>query len=339
MHPVDGDELLRQRVRDAVVVGRASRGCRRAPRCRELPSACRAACRGSRTSSRASPNFVVGWAMIAGVHSTVWIFAISAAVIRRAFAKSSSSVQRGCSAASRSQIALCSRVKSVCRSASPSQKFPATPVRSSVRVEVARQLAVGVEPQLAALVARGARRDRRLAAVDLRAVPPVRVGVTQVGGPAVRVRGRVGARALGSASAAPAHGSSSASSSSNGSSGRFLPWLNQSCTSNWSHAPASTFSVVAGLELSRVSSSRLTRRGFGVEQLGSSLGERVLERDVAAEARADASPSRAPEVVVAAVDRPRVVRGRASPDRPSRPPASRVVEVLLAEPRRGGRPA
>ena len=29
---------------------------------------------------------VVGWAMIPGVHSTVWIFAISAAFTRRAFA-------------------------------------------------------------------------------------------------------------------------------------------------------------------------------------------------------------------------------------------------------------
>ena len=30
------------------------------------------------------PSFVVGWAMIAGVHSTVWIFAISAAFTSRA---------------------------------------------------------------------------------------------------------------------------------------------------------------------------------------------------------------------------------------------------------------
>ena len=122
------------------------------------------------------PNCVVGWAMIAGVHSTVWIFAISAALIRRAFSKSSSSVQSGCSAASRSEIALCSRVKSVCRSARPSQKLPATPVRSSLGVEVARQLAVRVEPQLAARALAERARDRRLAAVDLRAVPPVRVG-------------------------------------------------------------------------------------------------------------------------------------------------------------------
>jgi hypothetical protein len=74
--------------------------------------------------------FVVGCAMIAGVHSTVWIFAISAAVTRRALSKSRSSDQSGFSAARRSAIALCSRVKSVCRSARPSQKLPATPVRS-----------------------------------------------------------------------------------------------------------------------------------------------------------------------------------------------------------------
>ena len=54
------------------------------------------------TRSPASPHqfarmaiFVVGWAMIAGVHSTVWILASSAALIRRAWSKSSSSDQSG----------------------------------------------------------------------------------------------------------------------------------------------------------------------------------------------------------------------------------------------------
>ena len=51
--------------------------------------------------------------MIAGVHSTVWIFARSAELISRAFWKSCSSVQSGYSVARRSQIELCSRANSV----------------------------------------------------------------------------------------------------------------------------------------------------------------------------------------------------------------------------------
>ena len=53
------------------------------------------------------------------------------------------------------------------------------------------------------------------------------------------------------------------SGSSHGPSAWGFPWLNQSCTSNWIQAAASTFSVVAGWNVSRVSSRRLTRRGFG----------------------------------------------------------------------------
>ena len=41
------------------------------------------------------PISVVGCAITAGVHSTVWIFAISAAMIRRAWPKSCSSSQAG----------------------------------------------------------------------------------------------------------------------------------------------------------------------------------------------------------------------------------------------------
>ena len=69
-----------------------------------------------------------------------------------------------------------------------------------------------------------------------------------------------------------AQGSSSASSSRNGSSGTFLPWLNQSWTSNCSHAPASRLTIVAGMNSSRVSSSRLTTRAFGSSSCGSGSG-------------------------------------------------------------------
>jgi len=48
----------------------------------------------------------VGWAMIAGVQSTVWILAISAALTSRAFSYSCWSSIAGYSAASRSHIAL-----------------------------------------------------------------------------------------------------------------------------------------------------------------------------------------------------------------------------------------
>src|SRR4029453_11651341 len=47
-----------------------------------------------------------------GPHSTVWIFAIRAALISRALAKFWSSVQPGCSRLSMSQIALCSSMNS-----------------------------------------------------------------------------------------------------------------------------------------------------------------------------------------------------------------------------------
>src|SRR5947209_9413402 len=72
----------------------------------------------------------MGWARSAGVHSTVWIFAMRAALTRRAWSKRSSSDQEGYSARSRSQIALCSSVNSVCIISSPIHQFPFTPVIS-----------------------------------------------------------------------------------------------------------------------------------------------------------------------------------------------------------------
>ena len=66
--------------------------------------------------------------------------------------------------------------------------------------------------------------------------------------------------------------SPSARSISHSSSGFAGPWLNQSCTSNWSQAAARTFSVVAGTNSSRVCRSRLTARAFGVSSRGSVSG-------------------------------------------------------------------
>jgi hypothetical protein len=68
------------------------------------------------------PRIVVGWSRRAGVHSIVWIFASSAVFMSRARSNRSSSDQVGYSARSLSQIALCSRVKSVCIMARPIQK-------------------------------------------------------------------------------------------------------------------------------------------------------------------------------------------------------------------------
>jgi hypothetical protein len=59
---------------------------------------------------------------MAVVHSTVWILASSAAFTSRAFSNSASSDQEGYSARRRSQIALCSRVKSTCIMPMPAQK-------------------------------------------------------------------------------------------------------------------------------------------------------------------------------------------------------------------------
>ena len=42
---------------------------------------------------------------------------------------------------------------------------------------------------------------------------------------------------------------------------------NQSCTMNWIHAAAITLRIVAGWNVVRVNSSRLTRRGLGVMRL------------------------------------------------------------------------
>jgi hypothetical protein len=78
------------------------------------------------TRSSAMPNQLAripicstGWARIAVVHSTVWIFAMSAAITRRALSKTWSSLHDGYAACTTSQTALCSRMNAVCSSSSP----------------------------------------------------------------------------------------------------------------------------------------------------------------------------------------------------------------------------
>ncbi len=196
-------------------------------------------------------------------------------------------------------------------------------------VEVARQLAVRVEPHPSAGTLAERARDRRFAPVDLRSVPPVRVGGHEGRRPAVPVRERVVARALDP------------------------------------HRPLGPGVVVGELELERLLGQILAvaepvvnlelepRAGEDVhdrgglelvageklaadeararlEQSRQLLGIRAVDRDVAAEAGADHPHRRLPEVVVAAVDRPRVVRAAVRAG--LRAAGARVVQVLLAQP-------
>src|SRR5215211_4459455 len=118
------------------------------------------------------PRRAVGWSRRAGVHSIVWIFANSAVFMSLARSNRSSSDQPGYSARSLSQIALCSRVKSVCSMTSPIQKpgssagcfllLGSTGIRPSVPI-----FSLPSSLELSLLVV----------AVDLRAVPPVGVNV------------------------------------------------------------------------------------------------------------------------------------------------------------------
>ena len=75
-------------------------------------------------------NHNAGVLTMPGVHSTVWIFAISAELMSHAVSKSRWSSQVGFSRLSTSQIALCSFVNSVCRHDSPNHQFSLKPARS-----------------------------------------------------------------------------------------------------------------------------------------------------------------------------------------------------------------
>ncbi len=76
------------------------------------------------------PSTRLSLGRIAGVHSMVWMRAISAALTSRAVWKSASSSQSGYASASRSAMALCSRTNRVCSIASPSHQLRTNPDRS-----------------------------------------------------------------------------------------------------------------------------------------------------------------------------------------------------------------
>jgi hypothetical protein len=65
------------------------------------------------------PSLRMRFGSTAGVHSTVWIFAITAALTRRAFWNRSSSAIAGYFDRSMSTMALCSLAKRVCRKERP----------------------------------------------------------------------------------------------------------------------------------------------------------------------------------------------------------------------------
>ena len=135
-----------------------------------------------------------GWPRIAGVHSTVWILAIRAALISRAFSNSWSSFHDGYDAASRSQIALCSRMNSVCMSSRPTHQpsrppeVPSSAGSTSIRPSAPIRTRPPVPVRMACS-------NSRHAPVDLGRVPPVRLGVDEGRRPVGRVVGGVLGRA------------------------------------------------------------------------------------------------------------------------------------------------
>src|SRR5687767_7937080 len=92
--------------------------------------------------------------------------------------------------------------------------------------------------------------------------------------------------------------------------------------------------MVAGLNSSRVISSRLTTRGFGTRMFAVS-GVDVLERKVAAEAAAHGAHRRTAKIVEGAVERSRVTDRRVEVRRDVLRRRHRrlfgVVQVLLAQ--------
>ena len=325
MHPVDRDELLGQRVRDAVVVGRgagdAAEDLVRAPLAEPLaedpvPVRPHPELRRRVRDDRRRPLDRVDLR-----HQR----RRDQARLREELVVGPVRVLGGEPVCDRVVLAREERVQE----RQPEPEVPGDAREVDLRVEVARQLAVRVEAEPAARVLAERARDRRLAAVDLRAVPPVRVGRHPGRRAAALVRERIGARALDP------------------------------------HRPLGPRVVVGELELERLLGQVLAvaepvvhlelepragedvddRGGLElvarqqpaadearvrVEQAGQLLGVGVPERDVAAEARPDHPHRGAAEVVVAPVRRPRVVRapvlGRLRAAGPG------VVEVLLAQP-------
>ena len=215
MHPVDGDELLGQRERHTVVLGRRAGDAADHLAAAEPAEQLVQPLAGQPAPVGAHPHLVVGWAMTAGVHSTVWIFAISAALISRARWKISSSGQLRVAGAQpvADGVVLQGEQGLQHEQPDPESGHPPRVVRRVVGqrrqpVRVDAQLAVRAGPDELLVLGRRP--------VDLGHVPPVRAGVG-VGRAAVLARrgGRVGPGAhdrIGRAG----HGSSSASGISKG---------------------------------------------------------------------------------------------------------------------------
>ena len=145
--------------------------------------------------------------------------------------------------------------------------------RDALEVDVLGQVggeeALLVDAQLAALARRGSparspRRCRRSASRPTSGCRPSRRSAASTGR-----RRRSGRAACAGSRIGPLRARCRArrAATSQGRSVSFLPWLNQSCTSNWSQAPASRLSVVAGMKRSRVSSSRLTSARVRLEDV------------------------------------------------------------------------
>ena len=249
VHPVDGDELLGDRVRRR----RGRRGGEPGMPPSSPSARGRRSHRGQRGPSRPDQfaciaAWTVGWARMAGVHSTVWILAITAAFTSRAVWNRRSSSQPGWRAARWSQMALCSRANRSCSSARPEPPVAVDARQVDAGVALEGQPAVLAEPQLA-VAGQGPQLALALgrAAVELGAVPPVGLGVDEHrraarSGPPLRGRG---ARDLhrgrpARASRRPAAGAPRCARRVRPSRGSIQSW-----TMNCSQAAASRFRIVA----------------------------------------------------------------------------------------------
>ena len=146
VHAVDGDELLGERVRRGVVIGRRAGDAAQQLVVVEAGEHLLQVARAARTSWCCSAVLMTGCGRIAGVHSTVWILAISAALTRRACWNSRSSSQVGKSCFRRSQMALCSSANSACSRLRPTHEFSVKPVISRRLIGSTSELAVGRRP-------------------------------------------------------------------------------------------------------------------------------------------------------------------------------------------------
>ena len=316
--------MVRRRAGDAVqhlVVGDAARPGRGDAR------------RAARTSWCAAPSTVVGWAMIAGVQSTVWILAISAAFTSRALSYSSWS-----------DISGYSRVQPLADGVVLAHEERVQDARGRPRSCRPRPTGrctsggLGRQAQVVDAEPAHARCDRRASAKS--SLPPYICDpshqwvspVTYVGGPPGSGLGSGCVRRI--FIGCSGHGSSCSS------------WISQGCRA----APAVAQPVVH-LELDPGPGQQV-ERGRGLEALAREeppadqprvrveqplrlVRVGVLQRHVPPEPAPERAHERVVEVVVGAVEHPRtqvaadvgILEGRLVER-----PAARVVEVLVAQP-------